>query len=62
MKTSGLKFNQNRAIKEEFYFWGQILSGGPKGKEWTNLKKSLYGTVVLTHIQNVSLLAELESV
>ena len=31
IKTLCFKFHQNRAINEEFYFWGgKILSGGPK--------------------------------
>ena len=40
MKTLCFKFHQNRAINEEFYLWGgKILSGGPMGAEWPDLKK-----------------------
>ena len=66
MKTLGFKFHKNRAINEEFYFWGgKILSGGPKGGRVDRFKKSeksLYRTMVSTHSQNFSILAELESV
>ena len=61
-----LKFHQNRAKNEEFYFWwGKILSRGPKrGRvaRFKKIEKSLYRTVVSTHTQNFSILAELESV
>ena len=66
MKTLCFKFYQNREINEEFYFWGaKIHSGGPKGAEWSDFKKSeksLYRTVVLTNSQNFSILIELETV
>ena len=66
MKTLCFKFHQNRAINEEFYFWGgKIISEGPKGgrvARFQKIEKSLYKTVVSTHSQNFSILAELESV
>ena len=58
------KLHQNRAINEEFYNWGgKILSGGPKGgrvARFQKIEKSLYKTMVSTHSQNFSVLAELE--
>ena len=66
MKTLCFKFHQDRAINEEFYFWGgKILSGGPMGgrvAQFKKIEKSLYRTVVSTHTQNFSILAESESV
>ena len=41
MKTLCFKFQQNRAINEEFYFWGgKILSGGPMGSRVARFKKN----------------------
>ena len=43
----------------------KFILGVPRGTEWPDLKKikkSLYRTVVSTHSQNFSILAELESV
>ena len=66
MKTLCFKLHENRAVNEEFYFWeGNILSGGRKGgrvARFQKIEKSLYRTVVSTHSQNFSILAELESV
>ena len=66
MKTLGFKFHQNRAVYEEFYFWGgKILSGDPKGgrvARFQKIEKSLHITVVSSHSENFSILAELESV
>ena len=64
MKTLCFKFHQNRAINEEFYVWGEgkILSRGPKGGREARFKKSLHRTVISTHSQKFSILAELESV
>ena len=67
MKTLCFKIHQNRAINEEFYFWGEggkIISRGPKGAEWPDLRKiekSIHRTMVSTYSQNFSILAELES-
>ena len=64
--TIGFKFLQNWAINEEFYFWGgKILFGGPTGgrvARFLKIEKSLYRTVISTHDQNLSILAELKSV
>ena len=50
MKTLCFKFHQNRAVNEEFYFWGgKILSGSSKGgrvARFQKIYKSLYRTVV----------------
>ena len=43
MKTLCFKFHQNRAINEEFYFWGgKILSVGPKGGRVARFNKNPY--------------------
>ena len=39
MKTLCFKFDKNRAVNEEFYFWGgKILSRSPKGSRVAFLK------------------------
>ena len=65
MKTFCFKFHQSRAINEKFYVWGEgkILPRGPKeGRvaRFQKIEKSLYKTVLSTHSQNFSILAELE--
>ena len=62
MKMLCFKFHQNRAINEEFYFWGGIFPKGGRVARFKNIEKFLYRTAVSTHSQNFSILAELESV
>ena len=65
MQMLCFKFPQNRAINEEFYFWGaKFFLGVPRGAEWPDFKnqKIHIQTMVSTHSQNFNILAELESV
>ena len=66
MKILCFKFHQNRAVNEEFDFWGsQILSGGPEGSkmnQFKKIKKALHRTMFSTHTENLSILAQLKSV
>ena len=48
---------------KNFTFGGaKFFLGVPRGAEWPDFKKSLYRTMVSTHSQNFSILAELKSV
>ena len=48
---------------KNFTFGGaKFFLGVPRGAEWPDFKKSLYRTVVSTHSQIFSILAELERV
>ena len=67
MKILCFKFQQNQTINEEFYFWKAkyFPRSSPMGgrvARFQKIEKSLCRTMVSTHSQNFTILAELESV